>query len=174
MQRAVDRANKTRGVIRLPLGSRSKMAIAVADLDGTLLGLFRMLDAASSSNDVSVAKARNVIYFSSVDKDPRDLPGIPAGTAVTNRSIGFRAQPFFPSGINNSQPGPFFELFGFDQRKSVHAGAAGEEREPERDRVFSGGVGAVVSQWGDGGWAGSLRPRRGAGRLRDGGGGAGV
>jgi uncharacterized protein GlcG (DUF336 family) len=115
VQRAVDRASRTRGLIRLPLGSRARMAISVADLDGTVLGLFRMPDATIFSNDVAVAKARNVIYFSSVDKDPRDLPGIPAGTAVTNRSIGFGAQPFFPSGINNSQPGPFFELFGYDQ-----------------------------------------------------------
>jgi len=37
-------ANTTRAAIRLPLGSRAKMVIAVADLDGTLIGLRRMVD----------------------------------------------------------------------------------------------------------------------------------
>lgn len=123
------------------------MAISVADLDGTVLGLFRMPDATIFSNDVAVAKARNVIYFSSVDKDPRDLPGIPAGTAVTNRSIGFGAQPFFPSGIDNSQPGPFFELFGFDQanpctqgRQPKHANQNGIVFFPGSAPLYRNGV----------------------------------
>jgi len=43
-----------------------------------------------------------------------DLPGIPSGTAVTNRTIGFGAQPLFPSGIDGTGPGPFFPLYLFD------------------------------------------------------------
>ena len=39
---AVATANTTRAVIRLPPGSKAKMTIAVSDLDGTLLGLYRM------------------------------------------------------------------------------------------------------------------------------------
>ena len=35
-------------------------------------------------------------------------------TAVTNRTIGFGAQPFFPPGIDYSTPGPFFGLYQFD------------------------------------------------------------
>ena len=34
VQNAIDRANLTRAAIRLPLGSRTRMVISVADLDG--------------------------------------------------------------------------------------------------------------------------------------------
>jgi len=33
---------------------------------------------------------------------------------VTNRTISFGAQPFFPPGINGSAPGPFFALYERD------------------------------------------------------------
>ncbi|MBI3665839.1 MAG: heme-binding protein [Acidobacteria bacterium] len=111
---AVATADQTRGVIRLPLGSRARMAIAVADLDGTILALHRMPDATIFSIDVAVAKSRNVIYFSSAQRRPEDLPGVPMGTAVNNRTISFGAQPLFPPGINFSQPGPFFDLYKWD------------------------------------------------------------
>src|SRR6266550_2938542 len=87
INQAVATADITRAVIRLPPSSRTKMTIAVTDLDGTVLGLHRMADATVFSIDVAVAKARNVIYFSSPAGTP-DLPGVPSGTAVTNRTIG--------------------------------------------------------------------------------------
>jgi uncharacterized protein GlcG (DUF336 family) len=119
---AVGTANLTRAAIRLPIGSRARMMISVADLDGNLLGIYRMQDATIFSIDVSVAKARNVIYFSSTggqlpgvyaDSQPGsvDLPGVPAGTAVTNRTISEGAQPLFPPGIDGSPDGPFFNLY---------------------------------------------------------------
>ena len=111
---ARDRAERTRAVIRLPLGSRSRMAISVGDLEGNILGLFRMPDATVFSIDVAATKARNAVYFSSEERVPDDLPGVPAGTAVTARTIGFGSQSFFPSGIDGSTPGPFRELFLFD------------------------------------------------------------
>ena len=114
IQRAIDRANRTRAVIRLPLGSRAKFVMAVTDLDGSILGLYRMTDATIFSIDVAVAKARNVVYFSSAAADANDLRGVPPGTAVTNRTIGFGAQSFFPSGIDDSSPGPFRDLYLFD------------------------------------------------------------
>jgi uncharacterized protein GlcG (DUF336 family) len=110
---AVSTAETTRAVIRLPPGSRTKMTIAVTDLNGAVLGLHRMQDATVFSIDVAVAKARNVIYFSGTNGTP-DLPGIPAGTAVTNRTNGFGAQPFYPPGIEGSGLGPFFNLYTFD------------------------------------------------------------
>jgi uncharacterized protein GlcG (DUF336 family) len=113
ISQAVATADITRAVIRLPPGSRTKMTIAVTDLDGTVLGLHRMTDATVFSIDVAVAKARNVIYFSGPAGTP-DLPGVPTGTAVTNRTIGFGAQPFFPPGIDGSGLGPFFNLYTFD------------------------------------------------------------
>src|SRR5947199_10280126 len=101
ISQAVATAELTRAVIRLPPSSRTKMTIAVTDLDGNILGLHRMPDATVFSIDVAVAKARNVAYFSNPAGTP-DLPGVPAGTAVSNRTVGFGSQPFFPPGINDS------------------------------------------------------------------------
>ncbi len=106
--------NQTRAVIRLPLGSRARFVIAVADLDGAVLALYRMPDATIFSIDVAVAKARNVVFFSGPDRRADDLPGVPMKTAVTNRTISFGAQPFFPPGIDYATPGPFFNLYKFD------------------------------------------------------------
>ncbi len=109
IDQAVATAQTTRAVIRLPSGSRTRMTIAVVDLDGTILALHRMPDATVFSIDVAVAKARNVIYFSS-PAGTADLPGVPSGTAITNRTIGFAAQSLFPPGIDGSGTGPFFGL----------------------------------------------------------------
>jgi uncharacterized protein GlcG (DUF336 family) len=113
LDRAIATANQTRAVIRLPIGSRARMVIAVTDIDGTVLGLHRMPDATFFSIDVAVAKARNMVYFNApfAFADRLDLPGIPPGTAVTNRTIGFGAQPFFPPGIDGTDHGPFFDLY---------------------------------------------------------------
>ena len=112
---AVTTASRTRAAIRLPVGSRTRMTIAVADTDGTVLGLFRMPDTTVFSVDVAVTKARNVAWFSSSARPASDLPGVPPGVAVTNRTIGFGSQPFFPSGIDGTRPGPFRNLFLFDR-----------------------------------------------------------
>ena len=111
---AVATANQTRAQIRLPIGERAKMVIAVSDLDGTLIGLHRMTDSTIFSIDVAATKARNVIYFSGATRQAADLNEVPMGTAVTNRTIGFGAQPFFPSGIDGTSPGPFFNLYMMD------------------------------------------------------------
>ncbi len=111
---AIATANTTRAVIRLPIGSSARMAIAVADLDGTIIGLYRMADSTVFSIDVAASKARNMVYFNSAARSAADLTGVPMGTAVTNRTIGYGAQPFFPPGINGSSPGPFFNLYQLD------------------------------------------------------------
>jgi uncharacterized protein GlcG (DUF336 family) len=111
---AVATAEQTRALIRLPVGVRAEMSIAVSDLDGTIIGLYRMTDGTIFSIDVAATKARNVIYFSGPNRQPQDLNQVPIGTAVTNRTIGFGAQPLFPPGINGSQPGPFFNIFTQD------------------------------------------------------------
>ena len=107
-------ANATRAAIRLPIGSRTRMVIAVADLDGTIIGLRRMPDSTVFSIDVAVTKARNMVYFNSASRTAADLSGVPMGTAVTNRTIGFGAQPLYPPGIDGSNAGPFFHLFTVD------------------------------------------------------------
>ncbi len=107
---AVATGNLTRAAIRLPVGARARFVIAVADLDGHLLALYRMPDATLFSVDVAVAKSRNVIYFSG-PTGSNDLPGVVAGTAITNRTLDFAAQPFYPEGIDGTPPGPFYQLF---------------------------------------------------------------
>ncbi len=107
-------ANTTRAAIRLPLGSRARMVIAVADLDGTIIGLRRMQDSTVFSIDVAATKARNMVYFNSVARTAADLNGVPMGTAVTNRTISFGAQPLYPPGIDGSSVGPFFNLYTMD------------------------------------------------------------
>jgi uncharacterized protein GlcG (DUF336 family) len=80
----------------------------VSDLDGTIIALHRMDDSTVFSIDVAATKARNVIYFSGPTRQLADLNQVPLGTAVTNRTIGFGAQPFFPPGIDGTPSGPFF------------------------------------------------------------------
>jgi uncharacterized protein GlcG (DUF336 family) len=88
-----------------------------------LLAIYRMPDATIFSIDVSASKARNVTYFNSKQVNPNDLPGVPPGTANTNRTISFGAQPFYPPGIDGSQPGPFFQLFVNDVNNPCSQGS---------------------------------------------------
>jgi uncharacterized protein GlcG (DUF336 family) len=106
VQQSIDAASRTRAVIRLPPGRRARMVIAVGDLDGSVLALYRMPDATVFSIDVAVTKARNVVWFSGAGA--ADLHPRLAGHAVSNRTISFGAQPLFPPGIDGSEPGPFF------------------------------------------------------------------
>jgi uncharacterized protein GlcG (DUF336 family) len=107
-------ANLTRAAIRLPLGSRTRMVISVSDLDGTIIGLRRMLDSTVFSIDVAASKARNMVYFNGSARLAADLNQVPMGTAVTNRTISFGAEPLFPAGIDGSSAGPFFNLYTMD------------------------------------------------------------
>jgi uncharacterized protein GlcG (DUF336 family) len=114
LDNAAATANTTRAAIRLPLGSKARMVIAVADLDGTIIGLRRMQDSTVFSIDVAASKARNMVYFNSAVRTAADLNGVPMGTAVTNRTISFGAQPLYPPGIEGSNPGPFFNMYTMD------------------------------------------------------------
>jgi hypothetical protein len=69
-----------------------------------------------------VATARNVAWFSGPGAG--DVPEVPAGTAISNRTISFGAQPLYPAGIDGSGPGPFFDLFRND---TLHPCSQGSE-----------------------------------------------
>jgi len=109
INQGIAQAENTRAAIRLPLGQHSSMVFAVADSTGAVLGLYRMPDATIFSIDVAVAKARNVAYYD----DPSQLqsvdevPGVPAGASLTNRTFQYLEQPRFPLGIDGSTPAPF-------------------------------------------------------------------
>jgi uncharacterized protein GlcG (DUF336 family) len=132
-------ANTTRAAIRLPLGSKTRMVIAVADLDGKLIGLRRMKDATIFSIDVAASKARNMTYFNSSMRTANDLPGVPIGTAVTNRTISFGAMPLYPPGIGGNpppgNPGPFYNLFLLDTMNPCTQGA-----QQPASNVFQSGI----------------------------------
>src|SRR6185295_6402208 len=61
---AAQQSNITRAAIRQPLGSNARVTIAVVDAGGTVLGVFRQLDAPVFGFDVSVQKARTAAFFS--------------------------------------------------------------------------------------------------------------
>ena len=109
IERGIAEAGRVRSAIRVPLSSKSRMIFAVTDKQGNVLGLYRMPDATYFSFDVAVAKARNVTYYA----DPTQLqavdevPGLPPGVAMTNRTFRFLALPHFPEGIDTYPPGPF-------------------------------------------------------------------
>lgn len=112
IERGIAEAEKVRAAIRLPLGERTSMVFAVTDLDGTVLGLYRMDDATFFSIDVAVAKARNVAYYAdATELKPADqVAGVDAGVAFTNRTFRYLAEPRFPSGIDSTTPPPFSTL----------------------------------------------------------------
>jgi uncharacterized protein GlcG (DUF336 family) len=132
VNQGIVQANLTRAAIRLgaggaPGGATAKMVFAVSDLNGNLLGVYRMHDATIFSIDVAVAKARNTAYYADPNLlQPTDqLPGIPAGTAFTNRTFRYLAEPRFPEGIDGATPGPFSILNdgGTDLATGLNAGA---------------------------------------------------
>jgi uncharacterized protein GlcG (DUF336 family) len=107
--RGIAEAGQVRAQIRLPLNNTARMVFAVSDLNGNILGLYRMPDATYFSIAVAVAKARNVAYYDNASQlQPVDqVKNVPSGTAFTNRTFRYLALPFFPAGIDINPPGPF-------------------------------------------------------------------
>jgi uncharacterized protein GlcG (DUF336 family) len=135
VEQAVDVASQTRAAIRLPIGSRASFVIAVSDLAGNLLGLYRMADSTVFSIDVAVSKSRNVVYFSS-KPDPRDLPDLIPGTAISNRTISFTSQPFYPPSIDGTDSGPSFDLFVRDLANPCSQGFDTRNKQNQSGIVF--------------------------------------
>lgn len=119
---AAQQSNITRAAIRQPLGSNARVTIAVVDAGGTVLGVFRQLDAPVFGFDVSVQKARTAAFFSNAnagtllrgagfssyaDRAAADGLNLNGAIAFSDRAIGFLHRPFFPDGINNTTAGPF-------------------------------------------------------------------
>lgn len=137
IENAITEANLVRAGIRLPIGSRTRMVFSVADLDGNILGLYRMPDATFFSIDVAVAKARNTAYYADaaelvaadrVDDNGDGVPdpNVPAGAAFTNRTFRFLSEPRYPSGVDGSRPGAFSILLdpGVDPATGENMGPA--------------------------------------------------
>jgi len=123
IQQAVAQAARTRAAIRRPLGVPAQVFIAVVDVNGSVLGVWRTSEATIFSFDVSVQKARTAAAFSNPNMQGfgdviRSVLNIsaPNQLAITTRAIGFLAQDFFPPGIDRDtlgmavQAGPLFGL----------------------------------------------------------------
>jgi uncharacterized protein GlcG (DUF336 family) len=105
-------AQLVRAAVRLPVSSRTRMVFSVTDKSGEVLGLFRMRDATVFSIDVAVAKARNTAYYADAAQIQNidQIPGVPAGTAFTSRTIRFLSEPRFPDGIDAGAPNAIFSI----------------------------------------------------------------
>ena len=77
-----------------------------------------MHDSTVFSIDVAVAKARNTAYYADaaqlilnpddqVDDNNDGMPDVPLGTAFTNRTFRFLAEPRYPQGVDGSKQGDF-------------------------------------------------------------------
>jgi uncharacterized protein GlcG (DUF336 family) len=120
----INQASKTRAQIRVQ-STFAKMVLAVADRDGTLLGVFRMPGSTVFSIDVAIAKSRNTAYYASADLQPADqVAGVPLGAAFTNRTFRYLAAPRYPSGSATAPPGPFSILNtpGIDSSTGLNVG----------------------------------------------------
>ncbi len=104
LAQAAARAKITRAGIRLPAGQKAEVFITVVNVPASpntapvILGVLRTPDATIFSWDVAVQKARTAVFFSN---DTR---------AFSCRTVGFLSQQFFPPGIANTAPGPFYKL----------------------------------------------------------------
>jgi uncharacterized protein GlcG (DUF336 family) len=117
-------ALSTESGLRLPGGSPARIVAAAVDLEGVLLGLLRMDDAALFGVEASIAKARAAAYYSNpLAQDSGDVPGPnpglhplrnvfasdanalailldpSQGIAVSTRTLAFLSHPYFPPGI---------------------------------------------------------------------------
>ncbi len=145
-------AEQTRAAIRLDAnfrpGARTRMVLAVADTQGNVLGAYRMPDATIFSIDVAIAKARNTAYYADPtallpqDRVDFNLDGsfgaiatstevtgdtLPLGTALSNRTFRFLAEPRFPTGseLPEAAPAPqsILHLPGIDPRTGENTSA---------------------------------------------------
>ena len=104
LSQASARAKITRAGIRLPRGKAAQTFITVVNnpaLPNTspaILGTIRTPGATLFSWDVAVQKARTAVFFSDDT------------LAFSSRTVGYLAQQFFPPGIVNTAPGPFYRL----------------------------------------------------------------
>jgi uncharacterized protein GlcG (DUF336 family) len=90
------------------------MQVGVTDTSGTVLGIFRTNDATMFSLDIVIQKARTVVIYS----DPTQTPGkdlrtdlgvaVDSPLAISTRTTGFLAQPFYPPGIDGTAAGPLY------------------------------------------------------------------
>lgn len=142
IENGIAEANSVRAAIRLPIGSRTRMVFAVTDRGGNVLGLFRMRDATIFSIDVAIAKARNTAYYADatalqpIDQVTGVEGTVPAGTAFTNRTIRFLAEPRYPSGQDGRPAGDFSILNDLSAALGIPTGGTNDVQLVESNAVI--------------------------------------
>ncbi len=125
---AARQAERTRSAVRNPIGLPARMSITVVDTTGTILGMFRNLDAPVESWDISAQKARTANFFmranagailsangfqqyvTALANEGIQLNG---SVAFSVRAIGFLSYPIFPPGATQSSSfGPLSKPLG--------------------------------------------------------------
>ncbi len=128
-------AFRSRALIRRPADSFVQVTVSVVDLDGRILGVARTPDAPVFGTDVSLQKARSVVFFSKTDTPAVTAATTPAdlltaanltayvtntnaffgtnilkagglGTAFSEQAIGTISRPFYPDGQDPRPNGP--------------------------------------------------------------------
>src|SRR5215210_6364803 len=122
VNQAAQQADITRAAIRQPLGSAARVSIAVVDVEGNVLGVFRTTDAPVFGFDVSTQKARTAAFFSNrnagallrgagfgnyADRANADGLRLDGAIAFSDRAGGALSRPFYPDGLNPNPAGPF-------------------------------------------------------------------
>ena len=130
------KANLIRAAIRLPYTETSRMVFAIGDINGNILAVYRQSDSTVFSLDVAVTKARNVNYFSGSSVNALDQVAMPVGTAITNRTISFGSQRFFPSGLDFAGPGPYRNVLTNDAANPCTQGRDGSNTANQSGIVF--------------------------------------
>lgn len=125
---AAVQANRTRAAIRNPIGSPARVSITVTDTGGTILGIFRTVDAPMFGFDVSAQKARTANFFARTDAGTslvtaglggystamtNEGVALNGSTAFSDRAVGFLSQPIFPPAASaNFSFGPLSKPLG--------------------------------------------------------------
>jgi len=151
LDQAMTAMHPLRAAIRLPISSRARVAVAVVDTAGNILGAFQPSDTTVFSLDVAVQKARTSVVYSDGTAEAgllEPIPGLPAGTAVTTRAVGFMAQPLYPPGIESTSPGPLYGVQGLlpgglgagIAGLDVTSGSTGDPTDGNGVTIFPGGI----------------------------------
>lgn len=150
IQSAVARAQATRAEIRLPVGQKARINVAISDVDGKILALYRMGDAPIFGIDVSAQKARTAVAFNDTAQALcQQLRNIliskksiapQQALAVTTRTIWFLAQAYYPPGIDGNSPGPLYT-----ERDFKFQGDLGTQPFGNGITIFPGGVPLYVN-----------------------------
>jgi len=134
-------ALRSRAQIRMPSDSFVQVTVSVVDLDGKILGVARTPDAPVFGTDVSLQKARTVVFFSKTGATFVGAGTTPAdqltaasltsyvtatntffgtnilkigglGNAFSEQSIGELSRPYYPDGQDPNPNGPLSRPFG--------------------------------------------------------------